>query len=122
MKTRYRIPLSLSRKMALATLISAWSIDLGHGLFITHNLSLIKITLLFLSATLALSEQKGGAVGCALVTLLMAVIIGGHAASLSQPPFSLQFIISITSLTLFLLTTLFMVISLLKKKERGHRS
>jgi len=108
--------------MALAALIAAWSIDLGHGIFITHNLSLIKITLLFLSLTLALSEQKGGAIGCALVALLMAVISGGQAASLSQHAPSPQLIASLATLTLFFLTTLFMGVSAMKTNALKKKS
>ncbi|WP_300674708.1 hypothetical protein, partial [Desulfoluna sp.] len=110
------IQLTRSRKIALAILTIAWALDLGYGLLVIQGLSLIKITLLLLSVTLALSEKKGGIIGCALVSLVMALISGGASATLSAQPPSPDLIVSLATLTLFFLSTLSMGISAMQLK------
>lgn len=117
MNTQHIAQFSRPRKLALAALTAAWSLDLGYGIFVTQGLSLIKITLLLLSLTLAFSEQKGGAIGCALVALLMAALSGAQAASFSSQPPSPGLIASLATLTLFFLATLFLGVAVVKKRS-----
>ncbi len=117
MNTPYRLPSSRSKKMAHASLIAAWSIDLGHGILITHNLSLINISLLFLSAILAFSDQRKGAIGCALISLMMALIAVRQAALLVHGPLSSPLITACMTSPLFLLTALCMIISIVQTKD-----
>lgn len=106
-----------SRKLALAALATAWALDLGHGLFVLQGLSLIKVTLLLLSVTLALSETKGSAMGCALVCLVMALICFGTAAALGFTTPSSRLIVALGSLALFVLTALCLIISIIKTRS-----
>jgi len=110
------IQLTRSRKIALAVLTAAWALDLGYGLFVLHGLSLIKITLLLLSFTLAMSEKKNGAIGCALVSLMMVLICAGAASTLSKQPPSSHLMVTLVSLSLFLVTTLIMGVSVMRAK------
>jgi len=117
MNTLHIAHFSRPRKLALAALTAAWSLDLGYSIFVTQGLSLIKITLLLLSLTLAFSEQKGGAIGCALVALLMAAISGSQAATFSSQPPSPDLIASLATLTLFFLATLFLGVAVVKNRS-----
>ena len=109
--------LTPSRKIALAALATAWALDLGHGLFVLHSLSLMKITLLLLSLTLALSKNRGGVIGCAIASLVMALICAGTAATLSQRPPTSHLMATLVSLSFFLITTLAMGISVIEKPK-----
>ena len=110
------IQLTRSRKIALVALAAAWTLDLGHGFFVLHGLSLIKITLMLLSVTLALSEKKNGAIGCAIVSVVMVLFCAGTAASLSEQPPGSHLLVTLVSLAFFLITTLAMGVSAIKHR------
>jgi len=116
MNSLRNIQLTRSRKIALAALTAAWALDLGHGIFVLHGLSLIKITFMLLSFTLALSEKKNGAIGCALVSLVMVLFCAGTASTLSEQPPTSHLMVTLVSLALFLITTLAMGVSAIKHR------
>ena len=118
MNSLHRLTLSPTRKIALATLTAAWALDLGYGIFVLKGLSLIKITLLLLSFTLALSDKKSGAIGCAVVSFLMVLFSAGTAATLSQQPPSSHLMVTLVSLALFLITTLAMGVAAIKQGKQ----
>lgn len=111
------IQLTQSRKIALAALTAAWALDLGYGIFVLQSLSLIKITLMLLSFTLALSEKKNGAIGCAIVSLVMVLFCAGTSATLSEHPPGSHLMTTLISLSFFLITTLAMGVSVIKRTE-----
>lgn len=121
--TAYRLQqLPQSRKLALATLAAAWALDLGHSLFVLQGLSLIKVTLLLLSVTLALAKTKGSAIGCALVCLVMALICFGTATALGFATPSSRLIVALGSLALFVMTALCLGISAIQSGTSAKKT